>query len=276
MAPRRHTRVPSAAQSKRAKELLERRRDWVFMTPEDLLGAPTVEEILKLPEYGPDSLQKKDLPAMERYYQSLLSKPTSKSEPSLTKEEEWLNFAIEPTRREIAPDSDSEELNLPDGIREIAEAVRNAFESTRSDPPASDPTPLSSFSDPFRLATKPRSQEKLLEHQKLMDEYRTIVDPSWRPPAATRALPRPAFGLAEGAAQTAQTPLAELTGRSPAFPKNPDFLPDLANPVLGPKPLPDLSAEAFDQTKSASAVPTLQPRRIIPRPPDFTAPKRPF
>ena len=37
----------SVIQSKRAKELLERRKNWVFMTPEDLLAGPTVEEILK-------------------------------------------------------------------------------------------------------------------------------------------------------------------------------------------------------------------------------------
>jgi len=283
VAPRRRARAPSPLQSKRAKELLERRRDWVFMTPEDLLGAPTVEEILKLPEYGEDSLQKKDLPAMERYYQSLLSKPTTRRGPSLTEEEDWFSLAMEPTRRQVGPEGGNQELDLPAGVKESAEALRNVFESTRSDLPSGDTPPpggfndFSGFTDPFRLATKAPSPEKALEHQKLMDEYRAIVDSSWRPPAATRAVTRPDFGLAAEASQPAQTPLAAPLGPSLDFPKKTDFLPDPANPMLGPKPLPDFSAQAFDQTKSASAVPTtLQPRRIIPRAPEVTAPRRPF
>src|ERR1041385_8331309 len=36
--------VPSA-QSKRAKELMERRKDWVFMTPEEILTGKSTEEL---------------------------------------------------------------------------------------------------------------------------------------------------------------------------------------------------------------------------------------
>jgi hypothetical protein len=280
VAPRRRAPAPSPLQSKRAKELLERQRDWVFMTPEDLLGAPTVEEILKLPEYGPDSLQKKDLPAMERYYQSLLAKPTTrattKGDSALTEDLEWFNLVKEPNRREVAPDSDTDELDLPAGVRESAEALRNVFDSLRGAPLPEDKAPPDSFADPFRLATKTPSPEKVLQHQKLMDEYRAIVDPGWRPPAETRPLTAPDFSLAAEAPKIAQTPFATPPGLSPAFPQAPDFVPDPANPVLGPKPLPDLSAETFDRTKSASAVPSLQPRRIMPRPPEVSAPRRPF
>ena len=68
-------------QSKRAKELLERRKNWVFMSPEDLLAGPTVEEILKAPEYDADGQEKKELPPLERYYQRLAAKRPGGKQP---------------------------------------------------------------------------------------------------------------------------------------------------------------------------------------------------
>ena len=66
-------RPPSTTviQSKRAKELLERRKNWIFMTPEDLMNGPTTEQLLKTPEYGADGKEKEERPAFERYYERL-------------------------------------------------------------------------------------------------------------------------------------------------------------------------------------------------------------
>src|SRR5438105_1724158 len=38
--------------TKKSKELEERRKNWVFMNSEDLMGGPTAAELFHMPEYG--------------------------------------------------------------------------------------------------------------------------------------------------------------------------------------------------------------------------------
>src|ERR1035437_414455 len=57
--------------SKRAKELLERRRDWYLLTPEEMLGVPKAEDIFKAPKYGPDGAEEKEKSPLERFYDRL-------------------------------------------------------------------------------------------------------------------------------------------------------------------------------------------------------------
>src|SRR6266436_5241183 len=53
--------------SKRAKELIERQKNWVFMNPDDLSGGLTEEEIFKLRKYDKDGQEKKETSALERF-----------------------------------------------------------------------------------------------------------------------------------------------------------------------------------------------------------------
>ena len=89
------TRPPatSVVQNKRVKDLLERRKNWVFMSPEDLLAAPTVDEILKAPERGPDGKEQKELPAFERYYKRLNTKRSAADNLLQPKTDETVRFA---------------------------------------------------------------------------------------------------------------------------------------------------------------------------------------
>src|SRR6266853_3293027 len=54
---------------KKAKELLEREKNWALMSPEDLTRGPTPEEIFNLPDYGPDGKEKKTRSAVELFYE---------------------------------------------------------------------------------------------------------------------------------------------------------------------------------------------------------------
>src|SRR5436190_4496571 len=58
-------------QSKRLKEQMEKKKNWVFNTPEDLTSAPTLEELLHLPDYATDPNNKKAGSSIERFYKSL-------------------------------------------------------------------------------------------------------------------------------------------------------------------------------------------------------------
>src|SRR5258708_9222455 len=64
--PMRQPNAP-AIQSKRAKELIEKQNNWIFMSPEDLAGAPTEADILKLREYDKDGQEKKKSSPLESF-----------------------------------------------------------------------------------------------------------------------------------------------------------------------------------------------------------------
>ena len=51
---------------------------------------------------------------------------------------------------------------------------------------------------------------------------------------------------------------------------------DVINPLLGPAALPDVNAQALGQTRPTPALPTVEPTRVAPLAPKFTAPKRSF
>jgi hypothetical protein len=250
-------------QNKRVKELLERRKDWVFMTPEDLLAAPTVDEILKVPELGLDGQEKKNLPAMERYYQRLAAKRPEAKNPLQPGSNDLLG---PPT--EVNPASESvlhEDMNLPSSLRESAEALSRLFDPGSSDSPFARGATRGSLSDTFGLRINTPSKVQVQEHKKVMDEYRMVVDPSWRPhPLADAALP------------TVKPAEITPTTASPAPRSALDMQSDVLHPRLGPLNLPDVNARALGQTRPIPPLPNVESTRAASATPTFTAPKRSF
>ena len=153
------------------------------MNPEDLMAAPTAEEILKAPEYGPDGQEKKE-------YARRLSATTER----LATKQSGANNLIQSKSDDLfGPPSQSnprdelatqEESNLPSGIRESAEALRSYSSRAAATALSSEVRRAATFWILSASAAKPLSKEQMQEHKKFMDEYRAVVDPSWRPPAA--------------------------------------------------------------------------------------------
>lgn len=59
---------PSALSTKRARELQDRKKNWVFNSPEDVYGLPTTEQMLNAPEYDANGEKKKPKTSLERYF----------------------------------------------------------------------------------------------------------------------------------------------------------------------------------------------------------------
>ena len=265
VAPPPRPAPPSAIQSKRIKELLERRKNWVFMKPEDLLSGPTVEQILKAPEYGPDGQEKKELPPMEAYYERLAPKPL-KPKPKPEEDENLFSAARKPGGANAEPTRN--ETDLPRGVEESAQKLQSFLgESLFSESDAS-----SASSDPFRLGVKPPTTEQVQQHKKLMDQYRALLELGRQAPVAANAgngLPDAGNNSLSGA-----KPATELPAPTAASRRGLDAQTDVLYPQLGPTPLPDVNGQAVGQKRSLP--PAAQTRRVIPTVPDFTAPRRAF
>jgi hypothetical protein len=273
MVPPARPPAQSAVQSKRAKELLERRKNWMFMTPEDLLAAPTIDQILTMPERGADGLEKKDLPPMEKYYQSLIPKRHAKPNPAEDGQDDLFGGA----RKSSSPDKTAagEEPDLPGGLKESAQTLKMLFESPDNPSPFSEAARASSLSDPFGLGVKPASHEQVTEHKKFMEQYHMLVDPTWHPPTVQSLVP--GLPTLPDASQPAEKPVA----LSPGLPSTSSFKAleaqaDVVAPVLGPRPLPDVNALAVGQTRPSSTLSKVEVPRGVPPAPDFTAPRRAF
>ena len=58
-------------QNRRAKDLLEKQKDWVFLSPEDYDLDSSADDASGISEYGPDGLEEKKKTPLERYYDRL-------------------------------------------------------------------------------------------------------------------------------------------------------------------------------------------------------------
>jgi hypothetical protein len=263
----------SAIQSKRAKELLERRKNWVFMSPEDLLAAPTVEEILKTPAFRPDGQEQKELPAFDRFYHHMNTKRSGADNPVSSNNGDLFGPTSKSNRRDgIAAQEDS---NLPSSLKESAEALKKLFGPGGGDSPFLQGATHGNLVDTFGLGDNTLSKEQMQEQKKFRDDYRSVLDPTWHPPA----IPVPGGPLAIFAdtAASAGMPTAGLPSvSSPALNHGFNSQADILNPFLGPPGLPDMNAQALGQTRPALALPTIESPRVAPVVPAFEAPRRSF
>ena len=288
--PTRPTPSP-VIQNKRVKELLERRKNWIFMSPEDLLAAPTVDEILKTPTLGPDGQEQKDLPAFERYYKRLTTGKSEANDPLQSKNDELFGalLPLNP-RKDVGVHEDSNlssslrdpdlpstlrDPNLPSSLRETAEALNKVIEPGGSDSALFQGPTHGSLSDTFGLGNNTLSKEQIQEHKKLMDDYHSLWDPTWRPP--TVATPDNPLAALADMASPAGNPVANQPGLPSAAPlRGLDLQANVLNPTLGPAALPDVNAQALGQTKPIMALPQIDSTRVTPVAPSFDAPRRSF
>jgi hypothetical protein len=258
-------------QNKRVKELLERRKNWVFMSPEDMMAGPTVDDILKSPHYDAKGQEKKELRPLEQYYQRLTTKRPGGINPGQSTGDDLFGPPKNANPRDqLAAHDDS---SLPSGLRESAMALKHIVEPETSGDPFARSAAHSSFSDVFGLGDRTLSKEQLLARDKLLDEQRSLVDPGWQRPAAASPLnPLPAF---TDAARPSGTPAAGLGGLpGVAAHRGLEAQMDITHPLLGPAGLPDVNAQALGLPRSAPGSPTVAPPRMVA--PTFTAPKRSF
>jgi hypothetical protein len=253
--------------SKRVKELLERHKNAPFLTLEDLFPTPTVEEILKVPEYGPDGLEKKKKTPIEQYYDRLDTKSAADRTPRLSQEDQSIGSPNVLRGRDVPAPRD--DVALPPGLREREQALKKLFEAESSDAAvAPNPARRNSFSDIFGLGENAPSREKALEHKKLMAEFNSILESSRLPAAGADAPNLPSSS-------------PEPWGRA----ANPFAVSDTAptgnsqlgsiNPLFTPSSPPDVNAQALGQSKLTP----LLPKAEVPKPPSaptFIAPRRPF
>jgi len=171
-----------ATQSKKVREMLERKKDWIFNTPEDLTTGPTAEDLLKLPDYAKQGKDSK-MERYERYFDSLAPK-RSKSytqketdEPEHGRKRDDSNFfGIE--KYDVSSDSDRQEVDQIKDAGQKDQIFPGLFEAKQADHFAGGNLVTSPNVDVFGLGAVSTSLEQVESHKAYLKQYQALLDGS--------------------------------------------------------------------------------------------------
>lgn len=259
-------------QSKRAKELLERRRDWAFETPEEILAAPTTDDLLKGRDNSKNGEDKGDLSPVERFYDRLYNKDKKETKYKGAKGEN----PFEPRKLGTAGDESSadDDPELPAGVQAAQREMRKLLTAKERKEDSSVETSKGIFSDVFGLHRDTPRREEVEMQRERMDRYKESLglpvtpnlesDPlkAFRDMISTspkNAVLLPSMDTSGGLPQ--QNMLGTLSGAPGAAANNP-LLPE--------------AAKVYTPPSLAPALPKMDPPRSLPPPVSFDAPRRAF
>lgn len=259
-------------QSKRAKELLERRRDWIFETPEEILSTPLTEDILSRREKEKNNEDKSNLSPVERFYERLYNKDKHNNDKKETTRGTKRDGSYDLRKSAmLGDDSTEDDADLPLGVQETQREMRKLLaprERKGDTPDASG----SSFSDVFGLGKNTQTREEIETQRERMDRYKELVGLPVTPRLENDPLkpfrdiisPKNA-NLAPGmdslGGLSQQNLFGARAGSAGAAPNN-NFLPE--------------GAKIYTPPSLAPALPKIDPPRTLPPPVTFSAPRRAF
>jgi len=258
-------------QSKRAKELLERRRDWAFETPEEILATSSSDDSMNRRDKAKQSEDKSELSPIERFYERLYSKDKKDSSRKGNKRNE---LSDSPKPGDLSNDREADDdADLPLGVRETQREMRKLL-APKGRKEDSSLEPRNAFSDVFGLAKKPPTRDEMEFQKERMDRYKQLLGLPVNPSMETDPL----------------KPFRDMVGTAP---KSPGLFPNVDS--LGGLPqqnnfgaqsgaaalsrnsilLPD-GAQIHTAPSLAPVLPKIEPLRTLPPPVTFNAPRRPF
>ena len=188
--------------SKKLKEQMERKKNWMFNTPEDLNSAtPTAEELLKLPEYAIEDKEKKPQSSVEGYLERLDRKAKAtakgtKAENESERERDETNFLGLPRHSDLPEEADSHKQSGRPGQSENDRTLRNLFDSKSANSFITTESMRSPVSDLFGLGVVPPTPEQLEAQKAYQERFKALVG---LPTLATAgaALPSSLSGIAD-------------------------------------------------------------------------------
>lgn len=201
---------PARPLTQREQEWLDRRRNWVFMTPEELMSDTEADKILGLKDDQKDRQDKEPTTAMERYYQHLYESDRPAAANQFSDSDSGLG------------DKQTNSLFSVGQMDGPAHGLDSPFESpfnSRPDPGIFQPARATAFSDVFDLNTDTTtpSEETIREkkeaeaHMDAFKEMWGISQPSSSSFASSSsssfsAAIQPVFGTASPSASSSTGP----------------------------------------------------------------------
>lgn len=272
------TRPMAALPSRRARQLQDEQKNWVFMNPDDLTALPKAEDILNVPEYHKGLLDRKSLTPVERFYQDLDDRNAAKDKKrGVFSETDDLQRMRDQFRK--ADEADAPDPNLPASIQEKESALKKLL---GLDTGSFAPEPVRrSFSEVFSTGDSESTKAQELAHKEYINSFNTWLNRS------TAQLPGSGIALPPGATD----PTQRSTATTPVYgsswgnfaPYNPSGRPanydptiGIANPTLAVTTPQDITTKVVNQWNPYYTPPKVQPPSYTPPAPVSYTPQRKF
>jgi hypothetical protein len=254
-----------AISSKKARELLKKKREWIYDTQAEMPNDSTFEEILNAPDFTDDGKDKRKLSPLDKYFDYLETK--RKAGIAADKDKEDPLARLRRQAQGLPADSKDDEDNSPkaEEDKESSTGLKALFKPDLSASPFAPKKPSSGFSDIFGLDRFRPTPEQDKEHREYMRQYQQLLGSSPIP----------------GSLQPAAPASPSIDVRSPVtFPGADPFA--LQRPAPVPvTTLPNVQSSLTDtktfNTLPAYTPPVVQdsPKPLFPASP-FEAPRRKF
>jgi len=266
---------------RRIREKRQRDKDWVFTDPNEAKESQSFEEMLKLPGSDKNSKEQKKLSPVEQYYRRVLGFDSANHDP-LGGGDDRKKAGKKPLYDTKLPGTtgsadEEDDANLSPGLRETKRSLKALTDDRLERKDNSTWNGKGFFTDVFGLGQQhlPTAEEIAAKrlHDEQMNDFRKILG------VPKVALPADSFD-----------PLAGLRSPAPSAGSSVS-LPSISTAIKAPAPNVQLGAiggsiaPAFTAPQNTS-LPSLgaapaplvvdQPRRLLPKSPDFTPPQRRF
>ena len=249
--------------SKRLQELLEKQKNWIFMTPDELLAPPSAEDVLNVPKYGPDGQEKKKLTPLERFYESLGNKSENNLSSKPLKDEDPLG-----AHRGLGKEEQDEKDDLlPGAVKNSEKELRKLLGiGTDSSNNGSGSGTSQSLSDFFGLGEHTLTPEEIKAHQDYIKRFQDVLN-SGPPPELNPLAKSP---------ETSQA--LTSTGGLPSMERPDGYDPHLGtvSPTYVPSGSVDVNSKVLNSWNPEYTPPPPPVVHLAPPTPNFIPPRRVF
>jgi hypothetical protein len=160
----------SVVPNKRIKELLDRKKNWALMGPEDFIAGSTGDEVFRLPDYDENGVEKKRQSPVDRFFQSLDNKQKREFDLGESYEDERRR---KPGRFGGDPVNPDEAESLK-GLIASERALKNEIGDLNSKS-ALQPLLKPAQQDLFSLGARSSSREEIEVHKQRMNDYGNLI-----------------------------------------------------------------------------------------------------
>jgi len=247
-------------QNQRVKELLERRKNWAFMTPDDFKNEQTMEELLKLQKYDRDGQEEKKQSPIERYYESLVREKLGNTNRLADAFAE-----AQDSRKEDVFSPGTGPAQQGNSVLQTESRLRNLFGSETASAFSLRGGDDGLFSR-FSSSAEPVSMERTPAQKAWLEEFKQLLEPRL-PVAPPAALANP-FNAQPDVASP-----ASVLSAQPRPVVSPLFGSVKAEVGTRPGGFPAMDAGSAGSSSFAPAL-SAEPARVAP--PVLTIPKRKF
>jgi len=262
------TTPPSVSgEEQRPRKRLERRKDWVLMTPAEILGVTTPEKILQTEERDAAG-QPKNLTPLERYNERQQAKNARTNDPYFS------NHSMPPRNFGGDRNNNTNAISFNPAGNGLKNLRSTLFNNSLNAAPNSD-----LFADPGRSSVWSKSEDLPASlpalnpaQQADMDQFRQLLEPGSPPTAATTFAPGGTTFF------QSETPSASSFTRPMANPAGASFTPlssGIGKPA-GLESLPGVTGQAGGQPAFTPSLAPQLPPWMSQTPQPFVVPQRKF